>query len=169
MSVIVGDALKKAVENKEIVVTPDDKCKVGAGSIDLTLGKEFRFFKKVTKVCDINDSATHSDCTRRIAADSVLVMPGELVHGVTREKLKLAKNICGRIEGRSRFARLGVGVHVTSGFIQPGTNAQQVLEIANFSPMAVRIHAGTKICQVVFERTEGEASYKGKFHKQSRP
>lgn len=51
--------------------------------------------------------------------------------GITQEKICLSPEYCGLLEGRSRFARLGLFVHITAGFMQPGIENRQVLEIFN--------------------------------------
>src|SRR5207249_3602489 len=63
--------------------------------------------------------------------DAYLLKPGETIHAITRERLRLPPDISGWLEGRSRFARLGLMVHVTSGFVAPGVNSRQVLEMSN--------------------------------------
>ncbi|MCS6924784.1 MAG: dCTP deaminase, partial [Candidatus Binatia bacterium] len=80
----------------------------------------------------------------------------------------LPGDICGWLEGRSRFARLGLIIHVTSSFISPGVNNRQVLEIANLAGRPLAIHAGTRLCQLILQRTEGSAVYQGRFARQDR-
>ena len=95
--------------------------------------------------------------------------PNETVRGVTKEKVTFPPDIAGRIEGRSRFARIGLGVHITSGFIHPGADNVQVLEISNMSPNELVLAPGLKICQIVLERCEGGETYSGKFQGQIEP
>jgi dCTP deaminase len=64
----------------------------------------------------------------------------------------------GKLEGRSRFARMGLMIHLTSALVQPGSDNHQVLEIANLAPFPVRLHAGMRISQVVFEHLETPTS-----------
>ena len=77
--------------------------------------------------------------------------------------MTLPPDVCGFLEGRSRFARLGLMVHVTSAFVQPGVRNRQVLEMSNVSSRSLGIHAGVSVCQLVLMRTEGEAVYEGRF------
>jgi len=77
--------------------------------------------------------------------------------------------LCGWLEGRSKIARVGLAVHVTSGFVHPGVSNHQVLEMTNVSAVPLAIHPGLRICQVVLERTEGEAVYRGRFASQDSP
>ena len=85
---------------------------------------------------------------------------------IIEETISLPEDICGWIQGRSRFARLGLMVHITASLIQPGSKGRQVLEIFNAGNVALRLYPGTKICQVIFERCEGKASYRGGFLEQ---
>ncbi len=96
-------------------------------------------------------------------------MPGELVHGITRERIRLPDDVMGWIEGRSRYARIGLMVHVTAGLIQPGSDNRQVLETSNMSPMPLALYPGTKICQIILEKVEGRAKYQGRFRDQTAP
>ena len=172
MSVLTKNKILEEIKAGKIKIEPFDKESVGPGSVDLTLGETFRFFKRQNKVYKVTDEADFKEITEVVTLKngrSLLLKPGETVLGVTKEKLTLPANICGRIEGRSRFARLGLGVHVTAGFIQPGVSNHQVLEITNLSPTPLSLVPGIKICQVVFERCEGESVYKGKFKDQDRP
>ena len=77
-----------------------------------------------------------------------------------------ARDVLGFLEGRSRFARLGLMIHVTSAFVQPGVSNRQVLEMSNVSSRALEIVAGVRICQIVLMRTEGRAVYSGRFQDQ---
>jgi dCTP deaminase len=54
-------------------------------------------------------------------------------------------------------------IHVTSAFVQPGVSNRQVLEMSNVSNRPLRIHPGVRLCQIVLLRTEGEATYAGRF------
>jgi dCTP deaminase len=78
----------------------------------------------------------------------------------------LPGDLCGFLEGRSRFARLGLMIHVTSAFVQPGVANRQVLEMSNVADRPLRIHAGVRLCQLVLMRTEGAARYSGRFSEQ---
>ena len=89
--------------------------------------------------------------------------------GITVESVSLPEDVCGWLEGRSRFARMGLAVHVTASFMQPGISNRQVLEISNLSPHPLELHAGTSICQFIFQRCEGSARYQGRFASQERP
>ena len=105
---------------------------------------------------------------RRAAETPYPLAPGETIHGITRERITLPGDIGGWLEGRSRFARLGLMIHVTSGFVQPGAATRQVLEMSNVSGRTLLIHAGVRLLQIVLQRCEGNAVYQGRFARQDK-
>ncbi|MGC9208768.1 MAG: dCTP deaminase [Nitrososphaeria archaeon] len=165
------ERILELIRRGEVVIDPFDERNVGPASIDLTLGSVFRTFKKSMKVVEIREDTDYRELTNLVTLENgyMLLTPGELVHGVTRERVKLPPYISGRIEGRSRFARLGLLVHISSGFVAPGSDGKIVLEIANLSPSTVAIFPGTKICQLILEEVSPPAEYRGRFKGQELP
>ncbi len=163
----------EAIQNKEIIITPFDESLVGPCSIDFRLGNEFRVYRKTNRKTRLDDEFSYSKeyyHTRKLECGEALPLkPGQLVLGVTLEQLKLTDSLCAFIEGRSRFARSGLFVHVSSGLVQPGSNNHQVLEIFNASPNELELVPGTRICQLVFMGATGGAAYSGSFQNQTRP
>lgn len=155
-----------------ISIEPLDYSQIGPGSVDLSLGNDFRIFEKHQNIYHIKDDSHFEDVTRAVHVDDgcyVVISPGEMILGITKEKITLSESISGRLEGRSRFARFGLAVHVTAGFMQPGISNQQVLEIVNLGHTPIALYPGTKICQFVFEECKGQARYQGRFAKQEKP
>lgn len=170
MGVLTRDEIFKAIEDGRIEIDPYRPEFVGPGSVDLHLGNQFRTFQKLHQIYHVTDDSDFQQITQLEEVDDQFVlMPGETVLGVTVEKIKLAPSLCGRLEGRSRFARLGLMVHITAGFMQPGINNHQVLEISNVSSIPLALHPGTRMCQFIFETCVGEATYSGRFANQIIP
>jgi dCTP deaminase len=172
MAVLSHDEIIKLLDSKKLKISPFDMKQVGPGSIDLTLGTVFRIFRKVNKLVIVDDFTDYKELTQEVRIKKgreFLIQPGEMVHAITVEKISLPENISARIDGRSRFARLGLLTHVSSGFMQPGTTGNIVLEMANLSPIALAVKPGTKICQIVLEELKGKAKYSGRFLNQSKP
>lgn len=147
----------RLLKTGEIKVSPRLKeNQINSGSIDLTLGREFWVFKKKYLNGQTVDLRLTSfvQATQKKIAGSITLKPGEMCLGVTREKITLTPGLMGRLEGRSRYARMGLAVHVTSALVQPGSDNRQVLEIVNLAPFPIRIHAGMRISQIVLERCE---------------
>ena len=167
MGVLTREEILKEINQGNIEIVPFEEDQVGPGSIDLHLGREFRVFKKLRNACVVEDSISVEALTERLEAEeSFTLMPGETVLGITHESIKLPANICGWLEGRSRFARMGLVIHMTASFVQPGINNRQVLEIGNLAPFPLVLKPGVRICQIILERTEGRASYQGRFRSQ---
>lgn len=169
--ILARDAILTEIQKGNIAIEPFDESSLGPASYDLTLGDTLRIFVERSEPYIVRDEVDFTQITKliRLTDAGYTLKPGEAVLGITREKITLAPRIAGWLEGRSRFARIGLMVHISSPFIQPGISNHQVLEIANLSPTPLVILPGTKICQFVFERCEGEATYRGKFEKQSTP
>ncbi|MBD2551093.1 dCTP deaminase [Microcystis elabens FACHB-917] len=166
MSVLGREAILQAIEAGAIGVTPFVPERLGPASLDLTLAGTFRVFRKVHEVIEVRENTDYRQLTEKIEVPEgrhILIMPGETVLGITRERLRLGPGLCGWLEGRSRFARLGLMVHISAPFMGPGIDSQQVLEMSNFGPAPLAVHPGTAICQFVFQKLQGIESYTGRF------
>jgi len=155
----------------ELLITPFVKENLGAASIDLRLGNEFLVPKGKCKIAVRENtyfSKEFQNCVKKtkVGKEGITLKPFQLVLGTTQEKITLSKNLCGTLQGRSRFARLGVMVHISSDFVHPGVDNMQVLEILNVSPFTLTLYPGMKICQILFERMEKGVEYQGSFKKQ---
>ena len=170
MSVLGREAILQAIQQGIIAITPFHADRVGPASVDLTLASTFRVFRKVHQVVEVREHTDYREFTDKVVvADGqhILIMPGETVLGITRERLRLGPGLCGWLEGRSRFARLGLMVHISAPFMGPGIDSQQVLEMSNFGPAPLAVLPGIAICQFVFQRLDGSESYLGRFAGQS--
>ena len=166
---LTGEAILKAVESGEIEIDPFDAKYVGPASYDLAISNHFRFFKKAHKVLLVDEKVDYKNETMHVEAseeEPFMIMPGECAHTITEERIHLPGNICGWLQGRSSFARLGLMVHITASFVQPGVNNAQVLEMFNASPVPLALKPGARICQIIFQRCEGSGVYTGKYQGQ---
>lgn len=165
--ILTKKEILKEIKKKRVRVSPFNPRAIGPASIDLTLDKYLRVFKDLKKSVPVRSSIDYKSITRKkIIKGKFTLKPGELVLGITKEKIKLPEDICGWLSSRSRFARLGIMIHITAPFIQPGVNNKQVLEIFNASTHELDLVAGEKLCQLVLQRCEGNAKYTGKFKNQ---
>lgn len=128
---------------------------VGPASVDLRLGNEF--LEPVQRGSRAH--FTWGNYSR------LTLEPGEFILGCTVEVLNLPSWIAARVEGRSSAARLGLLVHLTAGFIDPGFHGVVTLELKNLSEEPITISVGTRIAQVCFERLDQpcENPYNGKY------
>jgi dCTP deaminase len=162
--ILAKDEILKRIKSGKIKITPYSTSNLGPASYDLTLGNEFRTYSGGRDIAV--SEATDYKKFSKIRKGSIKLKPDSFVLAVTKEKITLADDICGWLSGRSRFARLGLQIHSTAAFMQPGIDNHQVLEIYNLSKNTLELKPGTRICQIIFERAEGKARYKGKFAKQ---
>jgi len=153
--------IKKMLKQGKMKITPLAKEQINGASVDLTLSDEWYFFKNeyVTGSGTVDlDKIGFEKAIDMIKSKTIDLMPGQMCLGKTIEKITLPPDVIGTLEGRSRYARMGLAVHITSALVQPGSDNHQVLEIVNFAPFRIRLHTGMRISQVVFERIETPTS-----------
>jgi dCTP deaminase len=168
--ILTRDVILREIAAGRLSIEPFDPRQIGPASIDLHLGDEIRVMAGGPDMIEVTEEADYRTCSRLQRLDGPYVLkPGETIHGITRERLRLPPDVGGWLEGRSRFARLGLMIHVTSGFVAPGVATRQVLEMSNVAGRPLVIHAGVAICQIVLQRCEGEAVYAGRFKVQDSP
>jgi dCTP deaminase len=117
-------------------------------SVDLHIGRRFTRFKDkeafsyITSV-RVDPSVWDSvDIWEDKEADSFIIKPGEFVLAQTLETVTLPDDLAGLVEGRSSYARLGIGMHVTAPKIDPGFHGTITLEISNHGSLSIELVAG---------------------------
>lgn len=166
MSVLTRDIIRQAMRDGRITITPSPQAgDIGPASIDLTMGNEIWVFKRVFKALPVDPEASQERelLEKKVVVDKYLLLPGETIIAQTKERVKLAPNLCGWLEGRGRFARLRLDIRIAAGFIQPGVDRPVFFTISNHSPVALELYPGTKICQLIIQETVGEARYEGRY------
>jgi dCTP deaminase len=172
VAILTRDEIIRRVRSGEIGVEPFCEDKVGPASLDLHLSNSFRVFRRVRDIFHVTEEADYGDVTEVITVedgDYFVLMPGETAHGITRERIRLPDTLCGWLQGRSRFARIGLMVHITASFMQPGIDNHQALEMNNAGPMPLAIRPGIAICQFIFEECVGRGHYAGRYREQVGP
>jgi dCTP deaminase len=154
--------IKFLIKSKKLVFTPPvSEGQIGAASVDLTLDGKFWVFKQEYAGSNAPVDLSKVDfreATEERNEDSITLPPGGMCLGITVERITMPLNLLGTLEGRSRYARMGLAVHVTSALVQPGSDNRQVLEIVNFAPFPVTIRKGMRISQIVFDDMEHPTS-----------
>jgi len=127
-------------------------------SVDLRLSNIFWIPRRI-KSLDLRKSALLELDPRRFwrkkalrAQESITIRSGQLILGRVSEKFSIPKDCAGKIEGRSSFSRLGLGVHCTGDFINPGYRGHMPVELYNYSPNSIRIYPNLPICQLMLVR-----------------
>jgi len=155
--------IKKLFKEHRIKITPEPNWEVqlGPASIDFRLGQEFRIFNHSSKpYIDPKNEETFRNLTKTITlqdGEYFVLQPSEFVLGVTQEEITLPDDIAARVEGRSSWGRLGIIIHSTAGFIDPGFKGKPTLEISNIGMMPIVLYPGVRICQIAFEELTSPA------------
>lgn len=141
-----------------LIINNKEQNQIGTTSVDIRLGTSFQVFSSnqygIVDFTNQKDVGIYKDSSKRIDLDfmeSVVIAPGQFMLGHSMEYIKLPDTICGNLEGRSSFARLGIEIHMTAGFIDPGFEGVITFEIYNSGPSAVRLFPGMRIGQLRFE------------------
>lgn len=79
-----------------------------------------------------------------------IIHPREFILGVTEEWLQLPDQVLANVDGKSSLGRLGLVIHATAGFIDPGFAGHITLEITNLTEQPMVIYAGMLIAQIRF-------------------
>ncbi len=165
--ILTRDVILREIAAGRLTIDPLEPDQIGPASIDLHLGDEIRVMEGGPDVVEVTEDADYRTITRVQRLEGRYVLkPGETIHAITRERLHLPGDVAGWLEGRSRYARLGLMIHVTSGFVAPGVDSRQVLEMSNVAGRSLGIYAGVRVCQIVLQRCEGSAVYAGRFARQ---
>jgi len=84
-----------------------------------------------------------------------MLHPGQFVLGVTMEKIRVPYDLVCRCEGRSSLGRLGIVIHSTAGFIDPGFEGTITLEITNINEVPIKLYPGMRFGQFAFQIVDG--------------
>ena len=134
---------------------------IHASSMDLHLSNIFKVYEHSKfAVLDPKNMDSFRDNMRTIQVEGeepFLVQPGEFVLGVTQEKITVPDDLVVRVEGRSSLGRLGIIVHSTAGFVDPGFSGTITLEISNLNRLPIALYPGMRICQLAFTQMTSPA------------
>lgn len=156
----------KKIKSGEIVITPFDRECLQPASYDLHLGNSILMFdEQKHQVIDVKKPV--ADQMKKVElndGESFILMPGNFLLANVKEITGVDSKHVGRLEGKSSLGRLGLIIHATAGFLDPGNELRMTLEMANLSPLPIRIYSGMKIAQIAFEMldTEVERPYGSK-------
>ncbi len=151
-SVLSDGTIRALVEQGRIRIDPWDESMVQPASVDLRLGNSFRVFHN-HRIGAIDLANIPENLTERVAVpegESFVIHPGEFVLGATEEHVTLPDDIVARIEGKSSLGRLGLIVHATAGFVDPGFTGTLTLEITNLTRVPIVLWPGKPIAQLSF-------------------
>jgi dCTP deaminase len=137
-------------DNFQLGIHPCEDHQVQPASIDLTLANEWLVYPVVQSPIDMDDAKSIG--ATKIVADQYALQPHELLLCSTVEYVDIPYDIQAQVHGKSSLGRLGLLVHVTAGFIDPGFKGKITLEMYNLNNRSIILRAGKPICQLGMTR-----------------
>lgn len=156
--------IQTSIESGWIGYSPWDLELLNPASVDMRLHEEIRIPQTLGgsrfrhNEMDMRQVIPGHTAPMILPAEGYLILPGKFLLACTQEKVTVPHDLVARVEGKSSIGRVGLVVHVTAGFIDPGFSGQITLEMANLAPWPIRIYAGMRIGQIAFERMSQPAS-----------
>ena len=150
--VLSDSAIRRLVEAGRIGIEPYDPTLMQPSSLDVRVDRLFRVFRN-SRYPYIDVKLEQEELTElvEVAADEAFILhPGEFVLGSTLERVTLPDDLVARLEGKSSLGRLGLLIHSTAGFIDPGWDGHVTLELSNVANLPITLYVGMKIGQLSF-------------------
>lgn len=176
--VLSDGTIRAEIAAGRIVVNPIDGDDIQPASIDLHLDDRFLVFAN-TRQPYIDVREPLDELTEAVQIDGeqpFMLHPGEFALGSTREHIELPDDLVARLEGKSSLGRLGLLIHSTAGFVDPGWRGRLTLELSNVARLPIALYPGMKIGQISFlrlstpaERLYGSPELGSKYQGQSGP
>jgi dCTP deaminase len=150
--VLSDRTIRRLLQEGRIGIDPFDEELVQPSSVDVRVDRFFRVFRnsrypfidvkqpmeELTELEEVQDS------------EPFILHPGEFVLGSTLERISLPDDLVARLEGKSSLGRLGLLIHSTAGFIDPGWDGHVTLELSNVANLPITIYVGMRIGQLSF-------------------
>jgi dCTP deaminase len=152
--VLSDRTIKEELANGRLGITPLDPDDVQPASVDVHLDRVFRVFK-VSSRPYIDVRQEMQDLTDEVVIEDdtpFFIHPGEFVLASTLQVVTLPDDILAQVEGKSSLGRLGLLIHATAGFVDPGWTGKLTLELSNVAKMPIALYYGMKIGQLSFMR-----------------
>lgn len=150
--------IKAALDSGRISVEPFDPKALQPASVDLRLDKTFLIFDTVNHhIIDVKRPA--DDLMRKVVIDEqtpFILHPGQFALGLVYETVGVGNDMVGRLEGKSSLGRLGIIIHATAGYLDPGNKLQLTLELSNIGSLPVKLYYKMPIAQISFSPLSSE-------------
>jgi len=154
-------SIRAAIEDGSIEIDPFDPAMVQPSSIDVRVDRYFRVFEN-HRYPFIDPKRPQPDLTTEVATEvdhPFILHPGEFVLGSTLEVVRLGDAVVARLEGKSSLGRLGLLIHSTAGFVDPGFEGHLTLELSNVATLPIAIYPSMRIGQLSFYELSTPAEY----------
>ena len=161
--VLSDRSIREALVSGRLEIEPLAEDALQPASVDIRLDRQFRVFRNHRdSYIDVREPVEDLTEVETVEDDVPFVLhPGEFVLGSTLERVRLAADLVARVEGKSSLGRLGLLVHATAGYVDPGWDGHLTMELSNVANLPIRLYYGMKIGQLSFLEltTEAERPY----------
>ena len=150
--VLSDRTIQRLLEEGRIGIDPYDAALLQPSSVDVRVDRYFRVFRN-SRYPYIDVKQEQEELTELVEIDDetpFILHPGEFVLGSTLERVMLPDDVVARLEGKSSLGRLGLLIHSTAGFIDPGWDGHVTLELSNVANLPITIYHAMKIGQISF-------------------
>ncbi|HEX4525234.1 MAG TPA: dCTP deaminase [Gaiellaceae bacterium] len=159
--VLSDRTIERFIGEGRIKIDPYEPSLLQPSSVDVRVDRYFRVFHNARyPFIDVKQpQETLTEAVEIGDDDPFILHPGEFVLGSTLERIALPDDLVARLEGKSSLGRLGLLIHSTAGFIDPGWDGHVTLELSNVANLPITIYHAMKIGQISFmQMTEPAAS-----------
>ncbi len=154
MSVLSDRTIKEELAAARLGIAPLDEGAIQPASVDLRLDRSFRVFRSTVRpFVDVREPVDDlTDLVEIAEGEPFVIQPASFCLGSTIETITLPDDIVARVDGKSSLGRLGLLVHATAGYVDPGWSGRLTLELSNQSQMPIALYYGMRIAQISFLR-----------------
>jgi dCTP deaminase len=152
-------SIREEIAAGRIEIDPFEERSLQPSSVDLHVDRTFRTFHNARyPYIDVKKEMPGLTELTEVEGDTPFILhPGEFVLGSTLERIRLPDDLVARLEGKSSLGRLGLLIHSTAGYVDPGWDGYLTLELSNVANLPITIYPGMKIGQISFFRLTSAA------------
>ena len=151
--VLADLTIKRLIAEGKIVIEPYDEALVQPCSVDVRIDRFFRIFNNNSKYTCIDVKQPQEDLTELIEiaqGERFILHPNAFVLGSTLERIVVPDDLVAKLDGKSSLGRLGLLIHATAGFIDPGWDGHITLELSNAADLPITIYPGMRIGHISY-------------------
>ncbi len=177
--VLSDRTIKEELAKGRIIIAPLDPSCIQPASVDIRLDRKLLVFRTWRYPYYIDVRENLEDLTEMVELDEdkpFFLQPGEFVLASTLESISLPDDIVGRLEGKSSLGRIGLLIHSTAGYVDPGWQGHLTMELSNAAKLPITLYCGMRIGQISFlrlsspaERVYGTEGLGSKYQGQTEP
>lgn len=170
--------IKREIRAGGITINPFDESCIQPASIDLHLERQFLVFNTSENfVIDVKEPTDTLMSEVAIKDEQPFILhPQQFALGLIAEEIGVSEKIVGRLEGKSSLGRLGLVIHTTAGYLDPGNRLKMTLELFNAGTLPLKLYAGMPIGQMAFEylfspceKPYGSQGLNSKYYRDDKP